>query len=66
MKIALLIAGVIDQELIDSNKIYKYIIDDNNVDIYIYINILDNKKYINKHLDIKEIQTILKPKFIII
>lgn len=66
MKIALLIAGYTRTLKLNIDKIYKYIIDDNNVDIYMYINTLDDKKYMNKHLDIKEIQTILKPKFIII
>jgi len=66
MKIALLISGYTRSLKLNIEKIYNFIINGNNVDIFMYLNNDDDKKYLNKHLDIKEIQSILNPKFIII
>jgi uridine kinase len=66
MKIALLISGYLRSFEYNIEKIKKYIIENNEVDIYIYITKNKETKYMNVDIDINKIIGILNPKYIII
>ena len=66
MKIGLLISGYLRSFEHNIENIKKYIIENNNVDIYIYITKNKETKYMNLDIDINKIINILNPKYIII
>ena len=66
MKIALIISGYLRSFEHNIENIKKYIIENNNVDIYIYITKNKETKYINLDIDINKIICTLNPKYIII
>ena len=66
MNIALLISGYLRSFEHNIENIKKYILETNNVDIYIYITKNKETKYLNLDIDINKIISILNPKFIII
>ena len=66
MNIALLISGYLRSFEHNIENIKKYIIENNNVDIYIYITKNKETKYMNLDIDINKIINILNPKYIII
>ena len=66
MKIALLISGYLRSFEHNIENIKKYIIENNDVDIYIYITKNKETKYMNLDIDINKIISILNPKYIII
>jgi len=66
MKSALLISGYLRCFKENVDNIKKYIIDENNVDIYIHLTMDKEKKYINKEIKIDEVYNWLHPKFMFI
>jgi uridine kinase len=66
MKSALLISGYLRCFKENVDNIKKYIIDENNVDIYIHLTMDKEKKYINKEIKIDEVYNLLHPKFMFI
>jgi uridine kinase len=66
MKSALLITGYLRCFKENINNIKKYIIDENNVDIYIHLTMDKEKKYINKEIKLDEVFKLLNPKFMIV
>jgi uridine kinase len=66
MKIALLIAGYLRSFEHNIQNLKKYIIENNNVDIYIHITKNKETKYLNANFDINKIIKLLNPKHIII
>jgi uridine kinase len=66
MKIGLLISGYLRSFEHNIENIKKYIIENNDVDIYIYITKNIETKYLNFDIDINKIINLLNPKYIII
>ena len=66
MKSALLITGYSRCFKENINNIRKYIIDENNVDIYIHLTIDKENKYINKEIKTDEVFKLLNPKIMIV
>lgn len=66
MKSALLITGYLRCFKENFNSIKKYIIDDNNVDIYIHLTMEKENKYVNKEIKLDEVYNLLHPKFMFI
>ena len=66
MKIALLISGYLRSFEHNIGNIKRYIIENNDTDIYIYITSSKETKYFNFDIDINKIIGLLNPKYIII
>jgi uridine kinase len=66
MKSALLITGYLRCFKENINNIKKYIIDENNVDIYIHLTTDKEKKYINKEIKLDDVFKLLNPKFMFV
>jgi len=66
MKIALLIAGYLRSFENNIENLKKYIIDNNEVDIYIHITKNKETKYLNHDIDLNKIINLLKPKYVMI
>jgi uridine kinase len=66
MKSALLITGYLRCFKENFNNIKKYIIDDNNIDIYIHLTMDKEKKYVNKEIKLDEVYKTLHPKFMFV
>ena len=66
MKSALLISGYLRCFKENINNIKKYIIDENNIDIYIHLTMDKENKYVNKEIKLDEVYKLLNPKFMIV
>ena len=66
MKIALLIAGYLRSFENNIESLNKYIIENNDVDIYIHITKNKETKYLNHDIDLNKIITLLNPKYVMI
>jgi uridine kinase len=66
MKIALLISGYLRSLNYNIDNLNKFIIENNEVDVYIYITQNKETKYLNVEIDINKIISLLNPKYIII
>jgi uridine kinase len=66
MRIALLIAGYLRSFEYNIDNLKKYIIQNNNVDIYIHITNDNERKYLNTEININKILKLLKFKYVII
>ena len=66
MKTALLITGYLRCFKENINNIRKYIINENNVDIYIHLTMDKDNKYINKEIKLDEVFKLLNPKIMIV
>jgi len=66
MKTALLISGYLRCFKENINNIRKYIINENNVDIYIHLTMDKDNKYINKEIKLDEVFELLNPKIMIV
>ena len=63
---ALLISGYLRSFKENITNLQKYLLNDNNVDIYIHITKDKDTKYNNNDIDLDEIYNLLKPKMLII
>ena len=66
MKIALLIAGYLRSFENNIENIKKYIIEHNEVDIFIHITKNKETKYLNHDIDLNNIINLLNPKYVMI
>ena len=66
MKIALLISGYLRSFKINIDKLKMNLLEDNDIDIYIHITSNCESKYINNSITIDEINTLIKPKIMIV
>ena len=66
MKTALLITGYLRCFKENINNIKKYIIDENDIDIYIHLTMDKENKYINKEIALDEVYKLLNPKIMIV